>query len=64
VNFPHPPPATRAALDRLTARDPDPAAIERGADAPPWRTRPTGFPSLLQAIIGQQISNRAAARRT
>jgi len=48
-------------LDRLTARDPDLAAIERRAGTLPWRTRPTGFPGLLQAIIGQQISNQAAA---
>ena len=27
----------------------------------PWRTRPTGFSGFLQAIVGQQISNQAAA---
>ena len=27
----------------------------------PWRTRAGGFPGLLQAIVGQQISNGAAA---
>src|SRR5208282_1461800 len=43
------------------ARDPDLAAIERRAGALPWRTRPAGFPGLLQAIVGQQISNQAAA---
>jgi DNA-3-methyladenine glycosylase II len=26
----------------------------------PWRRRPPGFPGLLRAICGQQISNRAA----
>jgi len=61
VSFPRPPPAARAALDRLTARDPDLAAVERYAGALPWRTRPVGFPGLLQAIVGQQISNQAAA---
>ncbi len=61
MSFPHPPPAARAALDRLTARDPDLAAIEQRAGALPWRTRLAGFPGLLQAIVGQQISNQAAA---
>jgi DNA-3-methyladenine glycosylase II len=61
VSFPHPPLAARAALDRLTALDPDLAAIERRAGALPWRARPAGFPGLLQAIVGQQISNQAAA---
>lgn len=61
MSFPHPPPPARAALDRLIAQDPDLAAIERRAGALPWRTRPAGFPGLLQAIVGQQISNQAAA---
>jgi DNA-3-methyladenine glycosylase II len=61
VNFPHPPLAARAALDRLTALDPDLAAVERRAGVLPWRSRPVGFPGLLQAIVGQQISNQAAA---
>jgi DNA-3-methyladenine glycosylase II len=61
VSFPHPPRAARAALDRLIARDPDLAAIEARAGALPWRSRPAGFPGLLQAIVGQQISNQAAA---
>ncbi len=61
MSFPHPPRAARAALDRLIARDPDLAAIERRAGALPWRARPAGFPGLLQAIVGQQISNQAAA---
>ena len=61
MSFPHPPRAARAALDRLIARDPDLAAIERRAGALPWRSRPGGFPGLLQAIVGQQISNQAAA---
>ena len=61
MSFPHPPPAARAALDRLIARDPDLATIEPRAGALPWRARPAGFPGLLQAIVGQQISNQAAA---
>jgi DNA-3-methyladenine glycosylase II len=61
VSFPHPPPATRAAIDRLVAADPDLAVIEAAAGPLPWRRRPGGFPGLLQAIVGQQISNQAAA---
>jgi DNA-3-methyladenine glycosylase II len=55
------PPAERAALRRLTARAPAFAAIERQAGRLPWRTREAGFPGLLAAIVGQQISNLAAA---
>jgi DNA-3-methyladenine glycosylase II len=55
------PPAARAALGLLTARDPDLARIEEMAGPLAWRTRPVGFPGLLQAIMGQQISNQAAA---
>lgn len=55
------PPAERAALRRLCARAPALAAIERHAGRLPWRTREAGFPGLLAAIVGQQISNLAAA---
>src|SRR5579864_7641112 len=51
----------RASLDRLVARDHDLARIEVAAGPLPWRVRPDGFPGLLQAIMGQQISNQAAA---
>jgi DNA-3-methyladenine glycosylase II len=61
VSFPHPPAAARAALDRLIALDTDLAAIEQRAGPLPWRSRPAGFGGLLQAIVGQQISNQAAA---
>lgn len=60
MTFPHPPDAARAALDRLIARDPDLAGIESRAGPLPWRVRPDGFPGLLAAIVGQQISNQAA----
>jgi DNA-3-methyladenine glycosylase II len=60
MDFPHPPRPARDALDRLTARDPDLAAIEMRAGPLPWRVRPDGFPGLLAAIVGQQISNQAA----
>ncbi|MDQ2804141.1 MAG: hypothetical protein M3Y41_16245 [Pseudomonadota bacterium] len=61
MDFPHPPAAARAALDRLNALDPDLAGIEARAGPLPWRSRPIGFPGLLQAIVAQQISNQAAA---
>ena len=61
MSFPHPPPEARAALAELYARDPDLAAIEAAAGPLPWRVRPAGFAGLLQAIVGQQISNQAAA---
>ena len=51
----------RAAIARLVRLDPDFAGIEGAAGPLPWRTRATGFPGLLQAIVGQQISNGAAA---
>lgn len=59
--FPHPPPAARAGLDALAAADSDLARIEQQAGPLPWRRRARGFPGLLQTIVGQQISNQAAA---
>jgi DNA-3-methyladenine glycosylase II len=61
MNFPKPPARARAALDRLMSSDPDLPGIEARAGPLPWRTRPPGFPGLLQAIVAQQISNQAAA---
>ena len=51
----------RATIGRLVELDPDLAGIEAAAGPMPWRTRTAGFPGLLQAIVGQQISNGAAA---
>lgn len=48
-------------LARLVALDPDLAGIEAAAGPLPWRRRAGGFEGLLQAIVGQQISNQAAA---
>ncbi len=45
---------------RLLALDGDFRRVVRAAGPLPWRTRPRGFPGLLQAIVGQQISNLAA----
>ena len=61
VAFSHPPPPARAGLDALCAADPDLAGVEAAAGPLPWRVRPAGFAGLLQAIVGQQISNQAAA---
>jgi DNA-3-methyladenine glycosylase II len=51
----------RTALNRLAKLDPDLARIEAEAGPLPWRVRQAGFPGLLNAIVGQQISNQAAA---
>ena len=40
--------------------DPDLAVVEAAAGPLPWRTRPPGFPGLLQTVVGQQISSGAA----
>ncbi len=61
VTFPHPPKAARAALTRLVRQDPDLRRIEAEAGPLPWRVRDAGFSGLLNAIVGQQISNQAAA---
>ncbi len=58
--FPAAPPAARAGLARLVAAHPEFAPIEAEAGPLPWRVRPAGFPGLLAAIVGQQISNQAA----
>lgn len=55
------PASARIALDALLVLDPDFAGIEAAAGPLPWRIRPGGFPGLMQAIVGQQISNGAAA---
>ena len=61
VDFPHPPPAARAAMETLIALDPDFSTIQDRAGPLPWRRRSAGFPGLLQAIVAQMISNQAAA---
>ena len=61
LEFPHPPRAARVGINRLVRIDPDFAGIEAAAGPLPWRSRAAGFPGLLQAIMGQQISNAAAA---
>lgn len=59
--FPAPPPVARAGITALARAHPVFAGIEARAGPLPWRTRAAGFPGLLQAIMGQQISNQAAA---
>jgi DNA-3-methyladenine glycosylase II len=56
-----PPPAARAGLKRLARADPDMGRILREAGPLPWRAREPGFSGLLSAIVGQQISAKAAA---
>ena len=59
--FPQPPAWARAGIAALVAGDPRFGVIEPAAGPLPWRTRQPGFPGLLRAICGQQISNQAAA---
>jgi DNA-3-methyladenine glycosylase II len=61
VDFPLPPASATIAIERLIALDPDFAAVLERAGPLPWRTRSSGFPGLLQAIVAQMISNQAAA---
>jgi len=61
LSFPLPPPQARAGLTALAEADADLGRIEKVAGPLPWRRRAAGFPGLLQAIVGQQISNQAAA---
>ncbi|MCX7384571.1 MAG: DNA-3-methyladenine glycosylase 2 family protein [Alphaproteobacteria bacterium] len=58
---PVPPPSARIGLDHLAASHAEFAGIEAAAGPLPWRRRTPGFAGLLQAIMGQQISNQAAA---
>ncbi len=56
----HPPEWAQAGLLALARTDPALAAIPDRCGPLPWRYRPSGFPGLLRAICGQQISNQAA----
>jgi DNA-3-methyladenine glycosylase II len=47
-------------LVALALSDPALHGVLARAGPLPWRGRPPGFPGLLRAICGQQISNRAA----
>ena len=49
-----------AGLAALAEQDPRLGAVVAAAGPLPWRTRQPGFPGLLRAICGQQISNQAA----
>jgi DNA-3-methyladenine glycosylase II len=59
--IPLPPAWARAAILALIEAEPRFGGIEAAAGPLPWRTREPGFPGLLRAICGQQISNQAAA---
>ncbi|MBX9699782.1 MAG: DNA-3-methyladenine glycosylase 2 family protein [Acetobacteraceae bacterium] len=58
---PSPPDWARTGIAALAAAEPRFGSIEAVAGPLPWRTRAPGFPGLLRAICGQQISNQAAA---
>ncbi len=58
---PGPPAWARQGIAALAAIEPRFATIEPAAGPLPWRIRSPGFPGLLRAICGQQISNQAAA---
>ena len=59
--IPPTPEQARAGLDWLAASDPHLARVEAEAGPLAWRVRTPGFSGLLAAIVGQQISNQAAA---
>jgi DNA-3-methyladenine glycosylase II len=61
VEPPIPPPQALAGLAWLAATDPGLARVQAEAGPLPWRVRQAGFSGLLNAIVGQQISNQAAA---
>ena len=50
----------RPGLAALALLEPRLGTVEPRAGALPWRTRAYGFPGILRAICGQQISNAAA----
>lgn len=51
----------RPGLAGLAQLEPRFGLIEAAAGPLPWRSRAFGFPGILRAICGQQISNAAAA---
>ncbi|MCR0980649.1 DNA-3-methyladenine glycosylase family protein [Roseomonas populi] len=55
-----PPPWAEAGFAALAAADPVLHGVVALCGPLPWRRRAPGFPGLLRAICGQQISNRAA----
>jgi DNA-3-methyladenine glycosylase II len=59
--FPASPPWARAGIVALVAQAPRFAPVEAAAGPLAWRIRQPGFPGLLRAICGQQISNQAAS---
>ena len=53
--------ALKASLDALSARDPAIAAALERVGYPEPRISPRGYQTLLRAIVGQQVSIKAAA---
>ncbi|NDG47979.1 MAG: DNA-3-methyladenine glycosylase 2 family protein, partial [Rhodospirillales bacterium] len=50
----------RPGLAALVLLEPRFGEVETRAGPLPWRSRAYGFPGILRAICGQQISNQAA----
>ena len=59
--MPRPDPETIAAVRRtLAAQDPAVARIDTAGGPVPWRVNAPGFASLLQMVMGQQVSTASA----
>lgn len=53
-------PVMQEALAGLSVQDPDIARVYAAVGLPPMRARPTGFPTLVRAIVAQQVSVASA----
>ena len=53
-------PVMQEALAGLSVQDPDIARAYAAVGLPPMRARPTGFPTLVRAIVAQQVSVASA----
>ena len=53
-------PVMKQALEELSARDADIARAWTAVGLPPMRARPAGFPTLVRAIVAQQVSVASA----
>ena len=49
-------PVMKQALEELSLRDADIARAWAAVGLPPMRARPAGFPTLVRAIVAQQVS--------
>ena len=53
-------PVMKQALEELSLRDADIARAWAAVGLPPMRARPAGFPTLVRAIVAQQVSVASA----